>query len=375
MSARRRTRVGMLALMLVALLVAAPCFGDTTPVPITPTERLYNPDGTLAGFRSNEPGLYFLIPSDWRIADLPNAVALVDVGQGQHDLRLTLSPSYTNDVPLVNVLRAAEPGALFFPLPAQLEEVSLFLPPALGTAMARLAPEPGGTPIAVYYRLRLDDTGLAALRQLARGGLALQGAITYDFPVSGVAQRTTAPLTVQLPPGALDTISSAPAPSPTAWLDDLLRSTELDAPGALDGIYPLGSGISVTLEHTRVRGSLRPGSYRLAQTGGSIALTPTAQEDLAGTVDVHVRELGLDLRVAYDAGLASTLDLLTMRLRVDALAIHHAAIDGHASPFYAALLDNLAKDPQLQSKLSSELTRELQVRILSKTLFGISQVP
>ncbi len=370
----KRARFASAFVICILITLAAPCLA--AQVVVTPTVRLYNPDRSVAGFGSNEPGLYFLIASKWTLAKLPNAVTLLDLGAGQYDLRLTLSPSYASAVPLVSEIRAVEPRALFFPLPSRLDEVSLSLPEALARPVAQLAPEGGvATPIAVYYRLRLDEAGLSALRQLARGGVTLQGAVTYSFAANGTDEQTTAPLSVHLPTGALDLGVAPPATSPTAWLEDILHSAVLDAPGALDGVYDLGQGFGVTLERTRVRGDLRDGTYNLARVANAIRLSPTQENVLEGQIAIHVRELSLDLSLSYSARLAMTLDLDTVRVTVDSLSIGRAALDGHSSPFYGELLSRLTREQALLTKLSNALTRELQARILSKTLFGINDLP
>lgn len=348
---------------------------DTTVV--TPTARLYNPDGTLAGFQSNEPSLYFLIASGWtseEAAGLPSAslVAPQDGAADAYDLRLTLRPNYAGDAPLVAQTRKADPNALFFPLPSSVREVTLWLPEALGSVRAELTPDSGiSTCVAMYYRLRFRRAQLEALRALARGGVTLQGAVTYEYASEDGVQETTAPLTIRVPEAALAQVTTAPPVDGTAWLSDLLATTALDLHGALDGRYSLGSGISVSLKNSVVRGHVLPGTYRLDNPAPRMVLTPSRSVDFRGDLRFLVPELNFTVSVNYDAALAMTLDLETMRVHVDALDIKNVTVAGVSSPFYTQLLRNLATQRSFAAKVSDALSSELQRRILSQTLFGI----
>lgn len=350
-------------------------------VNLAPIRALYNPDGSLAGFATNEASLYFLAPSTWaplargRTPSVQLTLAGASpTGQALYDLRLVLSPDYARAAPTVAALRGKDPQALFFPLPMNVEDVRLFLPQDLGDVQAELAPDEQGmsTPVAIYYRLRFNAEQLEVLRTLARGNLTLSGAVEYSYPaVGGDLGETVAPITILL--AASDLLpSSAPPPDPTAWLADLLSSTELRVPGALDGRYPLGGGLSVLVTNSRIEGHLSLQAWAL-KTGDAnvIYLQPTQPEDFAGTVDFEVPQLGATLHADYSAAFSASLDLSSMGLTVTQFDVTRMAVNGSPSPFYTAWLGKLMKGPDVRARLSRMLSDELQRRILDETLSSL----
>lgn len=350
-------------------------------VNLAPVRALYNPDGSLAGFATNEASLYFLAPSTWaplaRGRTPPVQLTLAGAsptGQALHDLRLVLSPDYARAAPTVAALRGQDPRALFFPLPMNVEHVRLFLPQDLGDVQAELAPDEQGmsTPVAVYYRLRFNSEQLEVLRELARGNLTLSGAIEYSYPaVGGDLGETVAPITILL--AASDLVpSTAPPPDPTAWLVELLPTTRLRVPGALDGRYPLGGGLSVLLTNSRIEGHLSVQACAL-QIGDAnvIHLQPTQPENLAGTVDLEMPQLGATLHADYWAAFSASLDLSSMFLTVTQFDVRRLAVNGSPSPFYAAWLGRLMKDPDVRARLSRTLSDELQRSILDEALSSL----
>jgi hypothetical protein len=368
------------AFLLAGLVLAQP---PARAQAVVPTSALYNPDGSLAGFATSEPSLYFLAPSKWsplaggygppvRVT----AAGTSATGEALYDLRLVLSPDYARAAPTVVAIRGQDAHALFFPLPMAIEHVTLFLPAALGSVQAELVPDEQGmtTPVALYYRLRFTAEQLDVLRVLAQGGLTLQGTIAYSYAAPEGTGETATPLTIILAPAQL-AVSSEPAPDPTAWLADLLATTMMSIPGALDGAYPLGGGISVQISHSRVEGWLLPGSWVL-QAGGdnTIRLAPTRPEDLAGRVVFDVAQLGATIRVDYQATFAASLDLSFMRLSIAQLDITKVTVNGSPSSFYTALLKKLMKDPAVRARISQALSDELQRRILAETLFTLGDV-
>jgi hypothetical protein len=348
---------------------------------VVPTTPLHNPDGSLAGFATSEPSLYFLAPSRWApvatTGTPPVRLTSVTVGgQTLYDLRLVLSPDYARDAPTVVAIRGQDPHALFFPLPMSIEHVALFLPEALGSIQAELVPDELGlsTPVALYYRLRFNAEQLGVLRVLAHGGLTLQGTIVYEYAAPDGIAETATPLTIILNDADL-TVSTGGPPDPTAWLADLLSTTRMSVPGALDGAYSLGGGITVQLSHSRVDARLLANAWALhAGTDNTIQVQPTLPEDLAGTVAFDLAQLGASIRVDYRAAFAATLDLSFMRLSISRFDVTSVTVNGSPSVFWTALLKKLMKDPIVQARVSQTLSDELQHRILSETLFTLGDV-
>lgn len=293
-----------------------------------------------------------------------------------YDLRLVLSPDYTRDTPTVVAIRGQDSHAMFFPLPMSIEHVSLFLPAALGSIEAELAPDELGlsTPVALYYRLRFNAEQLEVLRVLARGGLALQGTIVYDYAAPDGPAETATPLTIILEDADLAVSTDGP-PDPTAWLADLLSTMTMSVTGVLDGAYPLGGGITVQIQHSRVDAALRPHAWALhASTNNTIQVQPTQPEDLAGTIAFDIAQLGASIRVDYRAAFATTLDLSFMRLSISLFDITSVTVNGSPSAFWTALLKKLMKDPLVRARVSQALSDELQRRILAETLFTLGDV-
>jgi hypothetical protein len=349
---------------------------------ITPTHELVNPDGSLAGFATSEPSLYFLVPSRW--APLAGghtpAVRLTSAGsaggEALYDLRLVLAPDYTRATPTVVSLRQADAKALFFPLPMSLEHVTLFLPAGLGSVQAELVPDEQGmsTPVAFYYRLRFTAAQLAVLRQLAHGGLTLTGSVDFAYPAPGGEGETGSPLTIILADADL-AVSSEPTPDPTAWLADLLSTTMMSLRGVLDGPYPLGAGIVVQISNSRVEGWFVPGTWALTVGADAVVqLAPTRSENLAGRVVFDVAQLGSTIRIDYQATMSAALDLSFMRLTMAQFDVTRVTVNGSPSPFYTALLRKLMTNPNVRARVSQALSDELQKRILAETLFGLGDV-
>jgi hypothetical protein len=367
------------AILLAGLVLAtSPARAES----VTPTRELVNPDGSLAGFATSEPSLYFLVPSRW--APLAGghtpAVRLTSAGsaggEALYDLRLVLSPDYTRATPTVVALRQQDARSLFFPLPMALEQVTLFLPAGLGSVQAELVPDEDAmsTPVAFYYRLRFTASQLAVLRQLAHGGLTLTGSVDFSYPAPGGAGETGSPLTIILSDADL-ALSSDPTPDPTAWLADLLSTTMMSLRGVLDGPYPLGAGIVVQISNSRVDGWFVPSSWVLSVGADAVVhLAPTRSENLAGRVVFDVAQLGSTIRIDYQATMSAALDLSFMRLTIGQLDVTRVTVNGSPSAFYTALLKKLMTNPGVRARVSQALSDELQRRILAETLFGLGGV-
>ncbi len=369
----RRTLFAAAALAVVAA-PGALYAQETSGERVVPTSRIYNPDGSLAGFATNEPDLYFLAPSGWDLLERGGrpAAVLTEADDTTYDLRIALRPNYERAAPAVAVIRHDAPDAFFFPLPIAVDSVTLFLPPELGSVAAELTPdEQLPTPIALYYRLRLTPEQLEVFRSLANQPLALQGVVEYTFADGRELLETTAPLTIGLAPEVFEHTGVEP-PSPLTWLDDLLTITQLYVPGALDGRYSLGSGFFVTLEHTLVSAHFVHGAYELEQQeDGRIVAVPAGDlPNIEGEILLRVRELGFDVRLDFEASIAIELDLASMRVSLLSLAISDARVNGVSSPFYRRLLQRLVERDEVVRAISGALTRELQRRILAETLFG-----
>jgi hypothetical protein len=365
------------AVALAGLAVAQPAHAQQ----VTPTSALHNPDGTLAGFVTTEPSLYFLAPASWspvtNSATPPVRLTSATVaGQAVYDLRLVLSPDYARDAPTVVATRGQDAHALFFPLPMTIEHVTLFLPQALGSVAAELVPDETGmtTPVALYYRLRFNTEQLGVLRTLAHSGLTLQGTVEYSYLAPGGSARTAAPMTIILHDADL-AVSSSPPPDPTAWLAGLLSMTELSASGVLDGLYALGGGVAIQISQSRIDAQLLPNTWQLRPAGdNTIQIQPTWPEDLAGTIAFDVVQFGVHIRVDYRAAFAASLDLAFMRLTITEFDVTTVTVNGSSSPFLTALLKKLMQDPSVQARASEALSDALQRRILSQTLFTLGDV-
>jgi len=366
------------AVVVASVLLAHPAAQAQAVVPTNP---LHNPDGSLAGFATSEPSVYFLIPSRWAPLSAARTPAVrltstTQAGSTLYDLRLVLSPDYSATAPTVVALQNQDAHAVFFPLPMTIDHVVLFLPAALGSIQAELVPDDQGlsTPVALYYRLRFNAEQLGVLRVLAHSGLTMQGAVQYSYPSpTGVAQ-TAAPITIVLADADL-AISTNPAPDPTAWLADLLSATTMSVPGALDGAYSLGAGITVQIANSRVDGGFVPGTWALhVGADNTIRIAPTQTPDLTGTIVFDVVQLGARIRVDYQAAFAATLDLSFMQLSITQLDVTGVTVNGAPSAFYTALLKKLMQTAVVQARVSQALSDQLQRRILSETLFTLGGV-
>jgi hypothetical protein len=364
------------ALAISSLLFLAPSavLAQDGASPVTPTTQLTNPDGSWAGFATSEAGVYFVVSSSWRSdpeAGIGSAT-LAAADADAYDLRLTLQPDYSAAAPAVAQLKAADFKTLFFPLPSTPLEVSLFLPEELGAIQAYLVPDVGvSNSLALYYRLRFSAEQLEVLRQLARGGVTLQGAISYEYPTELGTQVTSAPLTVRVPEATLDTLDDS-EPDSTIWLRDLLDDRELSVPSALDGRYALGSGISVSIRDSTLHGRVLAGSYQLQDESPMIRIVANeGAASFSARITFRVPELNLNIQADYRAQLTAQLDLSLMSFSVERLVATQVTIGGADNPFYKRLIDQLTAQPKFTRLVSNELTDQLQRRILSQTLFGL----
>ncbi|WP_394831412.1 hypothetical protein LVJ94_33360 [Pendulispora rubella] len=346
---------------------------------IVPKNRLYNADGSFAGFDTNEPGLYFLAPSAWTLqgtGTTPSAWLTDSSPVGQpgttFDLRMTLQPDYSRNAGLVATIKNSNPNALFFPLPSTIQHVTLWIPTVLGDVEATLTPDDTmATPVAIYYRLRFTREQLDVLRQLTHGGVTLQGSISYAYVSPEGTGLTAAPLTVQLPERVINEVVNPPAPDPTRWLLDILRRTQMRAPGVLDGPYSLGAGIRVNLRESLMTARLLNDTYRLSIENGVATVRPTAPVNCRGSIDVLVVELGYRVVVDYEAALEAKLDFATMQLELPSLVFSKVTVNGTTSPFYRDLFQKLIQREDVKQKIVTALSAELQKRILQETLFGL----
>jgi hypothetical protein len=361
-------------IVLASLALARPVLAQE----ITPTSSLHNPDNTLAGFATTEPSLYFLVPSSWSplttsVTPPVRLTSSVVAGQTLYDLRLVLSPDYGRDTPTVVALRGQDPHALFFPLPMLISQVTLFLPEALGSVQAELVPDETGlsSPVALYYRLRFTADQVNVLRTLSHSGLALTGAIAYSYVAPDGPAQTAAPMTIVLDDIDL-AVSTLPPPDPTAWLADLLASTQLNLPGVIDGPYALGAGITVQVSHSQLDAHFLPATWVLhVGNNNTIQVAPTKPEDLAGTMAFDIAQLGAHIHVDFRAAFAATLDLSFMQLTITQFNITSVTVNGAPSPFFTTLLNRLLQAPKVQTLVSAALSDELQRRILAQTLFTL----
>lgn len=357
-----------------ALLASSVLANPTYAQGVVATSALHNPDGSLAGFATSEPSLYFLAPSRW--SPIPHSgtppvrlTSLVSAGQTLYDLRLVLSPDYTRDTPTVVAIRTQDAHAVFFPLPMSVEHVTLFLPAALGSIQAELVPDELGlrSPVALYYRLRFNTEQLGVVRTLAHGGLTLQGTIQYAYSAPNGAAETATPLTIILNDADL-LVSTAPPPDPTAWLTDLLTTTIFSGTGVLDGTHTLRSGLSFQITNSSVDAWLLPSSWVLQSGVNVLQIQPTQPEDFAGTIAFDVQQIGAHIRMDFRAALAISLDLSFMQLTITRFDITTTTVNGAPSAFYTALLKQLLQDPAVQADVSQALSDALQRRILAETL-------
>lgn len=369
------------ALIAGVLLVATIVFVRTADAQgIAPTSPLHNPDGSVAGFATTEPSLYFLAPSRW--SPLPHAgtpaVRLTSLGSGSqtvYDLRLVLSPDYTRDTPTIVALRAQDPDAVFFPLPMNIKRVMLFLPAALGSIQAELVPDESGmsTPVALYYRLRFNAEQLGVLRTLAHGGLTMTGAINYAYTSPTGPAETATPLTIVLADADL-TVSTASPPDSTAWLSDLLSITIFSATRPFDGPHTLSSGLTVQIANSHLDAWLLPGAWQLSAGSNSLQIRPTRAEDLAATLEFDLPQVGAHIRIDLRAAVALSLDLAFMQLSVTQFDVTTATVGGAPNAFYTALLRQLLQDPATRTQMSQALTEALQRRILSAAMVTVEDV-
>ncbi|WP_164011925.1 hypothetical protein [Pyxidicoccus trucidator] len=365
-------------LLLAGLVLATSAVAQVQVAPVSP---IHNEDGKIVGFNTNEPSTYFLLPSAYLKAErqTPPAAYLSAAGLGpdgrpQYDLRVVFTPSYAHAAANVVGIRTEDPHALFFPLPMFIDQVRVFLPSALGSVAAQLTPDGGiSTPFALYFRLRLTEAQVGIFRQLARGGLVLQGFVGTIYQVPDGYQYSSVPLTLLLPESTFTSTLPPVTVRPEQWMKDLLEQTELFVEGPLDGQYSLGGGIFVTFQNSVVQGKLRTGTFDvLSQGAGVLAAVATASPNLDGEVQVFIPELGLPIVMKYQAVFEAKLDLFMMEIELTRFDISAVQVNGTSSPFHTQLLANLIQQPDVRAELAAALSRELQERILAQTLFGVS---
>ena len=137
------------AAVATSLAVARPAHAQQ----VNPTTALHNPDGTLTGFATTEPSLYFLVPERW--SPIVNSstppvrlTSAVVSGVTVYDLRLVLSPDYARDTPTVAAIRGQiDPTRSFiervlaFPDNVEVEATQTGTVPPANPAQAAPGPE------------------------------------------------------------------------------------------------------------------------------------------------------------------------------------------------------------------------------------------
>lgn len=358
-----------IALLLISRLAFADGIEATTPIADRAT-------GQTVGYYSSEPSVYFLLPRQWTTREnAEERTAFVSpVGDGNVDVRFALAADYSSAAASVLALRSQDPGAMFFPLPRISESLTLFLPAALGSIQARLEPDGGFQSMPVgYYRIRLSEGQLRTLVELAHGGLTLTGAATMSYRAGSQEIQSTLPVTVRLNPHELSLQSPPAALSPAAWLTGLLDTYEFQHGGDLDGAYSLGGMMQVTLSQSLLTGSFLPGTYAVNQRGGLFQCEATRSPNFSGALSFVIEELGVEVRLDFSATLALALDAQSLEVRLTRFDVNAVAVNGQVSSFYRQLINNFLSRGDVHARISATLTRELQRRILSQTLFGIEE--
>lgn len=367
----------LLLIVLVVLIalhfLARPAFAAE----IEATAPIVDPaSGQIVGYRTSEQSVYFLLPRQWTTREnAEGRTAFVSsAGDGNVDVRFALTADYSSAAASVLEHRSQDPTALFFPLPRIYESLTLFLPAALGSIQAKLEPDGGFQRLPVgYYRIRLSVAQLRTLVELAHGGLTLTGAASISYRVGSQEIRSTLPVTISLNPWDLNHENPPVAQSPAAWLTGLLDNYELRHGGDLNGSYSLGGMMRVTLSQSLLTGNFLPGTYAVMQRGGNFQCEATGSPNFAGALSFVIEELGVEVRLDFSATLALLLDAQSLSVRLTRFDVDDVVVNGQVSSFYRQLINNFLSRSDVRAQLSTTLTRELQQRILSQTLFGIEE--
>lgn len=362
-------RLLLFACLFIYRLAFASGIEATTPI----TDRA---SGQAVGYYSNEPSVYFLLPRQWTTRENAegHTAFVTAVGNGNVDVRFALNADYSSAAASVVALRSQDTAAMFFPLPRIAESLTLFLPAALGSIQARLEPDGGfhSMPIG-YYRIRLSEGQLRTLMELAQSGLTLTGAATMSYRAGSQEIQSTLPVTVQLNPRELSLQSPPAALSAVAWLTGLLDTYELQHGGDLDGAYSLGGMMQVTLSQSLLTGSFLPGTYAVNQRGGLFQSETARSPNFSGALSFVIDELGNEVWLDFSATLTLALDVQSLEVRLTRFDVNDVAVNGQVSAFYRQLINNFLSRSDVRARISATLTRDLQRRILSQTLFGIEE--
>ncbi|WP_163835937.1 hypothetical protein [Spartinivicinus ruber] len=341
---------------------------------IEPTHPITSDTGVIIGFATNEPSTYLASPQSWRVEniDQDRQIYLREVqedGVNFIDLRMTIVPDYDDYLTDFIRIKENDPEAVFFPLSMEVLNCELVLFNLLGSIEASYEPQAGvNFNRTMYYRLRFNESQFKAFRQLANGGLTLTGSVSYRYQDQFSEQITTAPIAVNINAEDLK-FRDFKQFSMKEWMHRNLTDYHVSVRGFINGTYSLGGFMSFDITNSGFKGSFIDNQFKLTDNSEQVTVTSlTTNPNFSGTIYFNIPHLGRSFQANFNGDLEMTLSKLSLEITTN-FQLRNLYINDDNLSFYKKYLNKILKQNKVKRKMSKEITKEFQRRILNENLF------
>lgn len=323
--------------------------------------------GKTIGFQTNDPQVEYIRPEAW---ELMRDKTLVQESGSEAVLYTVFRPSYATALPYVTQEKAKGSSKIFLPLPSVLQNAELFIDDLIGEVMVEQVPNPtlSQSPY-LYYKIRMSPAQFATVKRLASSGagIVLTGSVRYTYETVDGSNETGVSIV-----GIFDQKSLSSRPDQgrygLEWIIDLFGSSDLYLEGSLDGRYSLGL-MAVTLTDSLLQMRLDPDRTDFTRQGNRV-LVRHLGENARGHISLYIQELDTEVSLEVRYALSGSIDLLNASVTLDTIElVDVSSNDLSAQPFMLKALNNYLKSSHVKQRISSDLSAELQDRILSGDLF------
>jgi hypothetical protein len=215
----------------------------------------------------------------------------------------------------------------------------------------------------------MSPAQFATVRRLASSGagIVLTGSVRYTYETVEGSNETGASIV-----GIFDQKSLSSRPDQgrygLEWIIDLFGSSDLYLEGSLDGRYSLGL-MAVTLTDSLLQMRLDPDRTDFTRQGNRVLIRHLG-ENAQGRISLYIQELDTEVVLAVRYAISGSIDLLNASVTLDTIElVDISSNDLSAQPFVLKALNNYMKSSYVKQRISSDLSAELQDRILSGDLF------
>lgn len=357
--------IGARLLCLLLMTLSSPVLAQREPV-ITGS---MTHDGRIVVLYTDEPHLYYVMPERWQVHK--NRVYL-ERGQyeSDYDLIFILAPDYSWSLPYVRSILAMDPAAIFLPLPKHFSRAELFVPTDLGSIRSALTPlNPFNISELLYFRLGLREDQLHLLQKLTENNNFLTGFVTYEFPFDHSSFETFSDIVLKIHRSQLE-LNPRPLIFDYEWILHLVDTHQLYLENAVDGRFSLGGLIWVAIENSLIEGYLAVDKSKSSMQNGRLVLTANEGWNFYGRITLDIAQIVRGISIDFQSKVNLEFDLASLSVFVTNFELESISIaDQQLSTTYVQAFKKYLNQKSVLDRVSKELSRELEKRILEQNLF------